>query len=447
MVGRYVRQDPLADGAVNPHGEDSIPRPASLRVSSANDPGKGAPSEIEVGSFRQLAVWARFAPDARSLADTRGRSGLAQLFLTGALLHAGQESRRPSWLRRSLDASISALAAAKGARLVDPTRSPSIACFSAAARVQEIELPGEAALLPEAVLVAVVQREPGQLCLRGADGRLLPSVLVVHEPVAGERELRCQLLLRNVRRAVSAYQQALASSEEELAGRLSLLCIHPRLGSMHDKVDRLPGLARSLASALGARGLAKDVWLAARRCKLDLGTELVRDMPELRGLVGESWCLAAGDTEPVARAVASHRRPGDDGEPPPVDAIGALVCVSDRLDTLVAAFAHGLAPTPSEDPLRARSLASGLLRTLLAHDLRVDLRELATLAVRAQAGREPWLSPEDVIIRTTGFLRHRLKVLLGRTFSADAVHGAVSAEPWCPASALALLGSAEPQSI
>jgi hypothetical protein len=81
------------------------------------------------------------------------------------------------------------------------------------------------------------------------------------------------------------------------------------------------------------------------------------------------------------------------------------------------------------------------LHTLLAHDLRVDLRHLASLAMKQQSTRGVWLSPEDATIRMTGFLRHRLKVLLSRSFAAEEVHGALSMEPLCPASALALLGS------
>jgi glycyl-tRNA synthetase beta chain len=216
---------------------------------------------------------------------------------------------------------------------------------------------------------------------------------------------------------------------------------------MRDKVARLPELAERVASVLGAPGLTSQARLVAARCKLDLGTELVRDFPELHGLLGAERCLARGDSDAVAVAVASHLRPRDDADLPPEDLLGALVCVADRVDTLAGAFAHGLAPTPSQDPLNLRARAYGLLRTLLAHDLRVDLRHLAELAVAGQSASGSWLSPEDVVIRMTGFLRHRLKVLLGRTFSAEEVHGAVSLEPLCPASALASLGSGEPRRV
>jgi glycyl-tRNA synthetase beta chain len=366
---------------------------------------------------------------------------LAQLFLTGALLHAGQDTRRSGWLRRSLDASIEALASARGARLAEPPAVSSMACFSAAARVQEVELPGDAEWLPESVLITVVQREPGQLCLRGSSGKLLSTVLVVHEPVAGERDLRALVLVRTVRRAVAAYRAALEMSRVQLEAALAELTLHPRLGSVADKAARLPELARGVALALGAPELAPEARLVAERCKLDLGTPMVRSAPDLQGLVGQGWCVSHGDSEEVAAAVASHLRPRDDAQLPAEDLLGALVGIADRIDTLACAFLHGLAPTPSHDPLQLRCHTYELVRTLLAHDLRVDLRHLASLAMKQQSTHGVWLSPEDATIRMTGFLRHRLKVLLSRSFAAEEVHGALSMEPLCPASALALLGS------
>jgi glycyl-tRNA synthetase beta chain len=345
-----------------------------------------------------------------------------------------------------LDASIDAAAAARGAQLADPPQLPCGACFGAAARVLDVELPPEAVQLPESILIAVVQGEAGRLCLRAANGRLLPNVLIVHEPVAGERDRRARDVIREVRRAVRRCARALQTPESELKQRLSTVPLHPRMGSLADKAERLPVLAERLTLDVGAEVPIDAVRTVAERCKLDLGTRLVQELPELHGLVGQAWSRAQGDSEEIAWAIRSHLRPGEEGQRPPDDLLGALVGIADRVDTLAVAFAHGLAPTPRQDPLDLRVVAYGLLRTVLAHDLRVDLGQLASLAMEGQSMHSKWLSSEDAVIRMTGFLRHRLKLLLGRSFAIDHVHGVLAGGPLCPASALAELGDAETRS-
>lgn len=369
---------------------------------------------------------------------------MAQLLLTGALLHAGQDPRRPGWLRRSLDSAIATAASARGARVSEPSNLAPSAHFSAAARVQVVELPSEAVRLPRELLACVVQREPGRLCLCDSGGDLLPEVLVVHEPVAGERDRRTRELVRAVRRAANDYERAVEASRATLEAGLSRLALHPRLGSLRTKAARLPDVADDVALAAGAAELVPAARAAAERCKLDLATRLVAELPELHGWVGQRWCLARGEAEPVAVAVRSQACPADERDLPPEDLLGALVGVADRVDTLATAFAHGLAPTPTEDPLRLRVLAYGLLRTVIARDVRVDLGRLAALAMARQSLTSRWLSPEDAVIRMTGFLRHRLKVLLSQSFPPDQVHSALSVEPLCPVTVLEVLAEVEP---
>jgi glycyl-tRNA synthetase beta subunit len=91
-------------------------------------------------------------------------------------------------------------------------------------------------------------------------------------------------------------------------------------------------------------------------------------------------------------------------------------------------------PTPSDDSLGLRGQAYGLLRTLLHHDVRVRLGDLVEAASSELDASATWLSRADVVIRVTGFLRHRLKVLLSRRFPDQQVHDALCSNDLCPTS-------------
>ena len=55
---------------------------------------------------------------------------------------------------------------------------------------------------------------------------------------------------------------------------------------------------------------------------------------------------------------------------------GQIVGIADKIDTICAVFAAGKKPTGSSDPLGVRRAALGIIKTILEHDLKIDLSKL-----------------------------------------------------------------------
>jgi glycyl-tRNA synthetase beta chain len=100
---------------------------------------------------------------------------------------------------------------------------------------------------------------------------------------------------------------------------------------------------------------------------------MVGEFPELQGVMGRYYASRQGEPEAVALALDSFYQPRFAGDAIAPDAVGQVLAVAERLDTLAGIFAVGLKPSGSKDPFALRRAALGLARTLVEADLELDL--------------------------------------------------------------------------
>jgi len=151
-----------------------------------------------------------------------------------------------------------------------------------------------------------------------------------------------------------------------------------QLGSMADKVQRVMVLAQSIAEKIGV-----DPDLIARAASLaknDLLSRLVNEFPELQGIAGRHYALAAGESPAVALAIDQAWQPRFASDHIASEPLGQILAVADRIDTLAGGFAANLKPTGSKDPFSLRRAALGLARTLIEAPLELNLDELLACA-------------------------------------------------------------------
>lgn len=357
----------------------------------------------------------------RRIVEQQVKIALAQPLITQLLRRQSRGlvvSRSASSLLRNLQHQAQLL----GATLVPkPDQRLGVRNTSEAA-VQRVALSPDLLGLPERLLLPIVRRDPALYCLRSEDGSLLPECLLL-STVTDASERR-QAMETRLRLGLTAFEQAVEQPMERTVMSLGRITLHPRLGTLLDKVKRLKSLASALASRVepALEGSAKR---AALLSKTDLLSPLVVHYPELRGYMGAEVALRQGEGRVVAESIASQYAPRDAADGAPLDALGSVLQLADRLDTLSCAFAFGVTPTPTTDPLQIRRQGAELLATLIARRWPLSLFELAQLATARLDASYAWLSVEDTQIRMMGFLRHRLRLLLRRTFADDDIHQAL----------------------
>jgi glycyl-tRNA synthetase beta chain len=175
--------------------------------------------------------------------------------------------------------------------------------------------------------------------------------------------------------------------------RLAKVTYESRLGSYADKVERVRSIARWLMEQWFNLGIAQahiaDADRAAELAKCDLATEMVREFPELQGIVGGLYARAQGESDEVANAVYDHYRPVGLDDPIPRNLIGCGVALADKLDSIVGCFAVGIIPTGSSDAYALRRAALGIVKVLLDKKLPLSLSQAVASAVKALHSHPP----------------------------------------------------------
>ena len=152
---------------------------------------------------------------------------------------------------------------------------------------------------------------------------------------------------------------------------LSNVTFHNKLGSQRDRISRISGLSRKLA---GVTGVEVDLAVKASEiAKADLSSEMIYEFAELQGLMGRYYAEAAGFPTEAAAACEEHYQPLGPSDDVPEHAVSATVALADKLDTLTGFWAIDEKPTGSKDPFALRRAALGVIRIILAKDLRLSL--------------------------------------------------------------------------
>lgn len=197
---------------------------------------------------------------------------------------------------------------------------------------------------------------------------------------------------------------------EERKAKLQKIVFHQKLGSVWDKVERVRALAEELCAVTGAD--PKLVREAANLCKMDLVTETVGEFPELQGQVGRQLsALTKGNHESVAAAIEDHYRPLGPNDRVPTDKVAVTLALADKLDTLICFWMIDEKPTGSSDPYALRRAALGVVRTLLANDLRLPL-------YRYTPGK-PGSGPESVAVVSGAIYKAASQYLFSKASTGD----------------------------
>jgi glycyl-tRNA synthetase beta chain len=250
--------------------------------------------------------------------------------------------------------------------------------------------------LPEEVLVTVMRDHQKYFAVEGADGKLAPhflAVLNIQVDAEGEAIIRhgnARVLRARFKDARFFWE---VDQKTPLVERVESLkkvtFFRPPKGepwSYYWKTEQNIVVARRLDDkvflngGVTKRGLAA---IAAEYAKTDLTTELVKEFTELQGIIGGLYIRAQWHQEgyaehnaAIADAIYSQYIPASMEDAIPATVEGQLFGLADRIQTIVAMFDIGQAPTGSKDPFALRRSANGIVKILAESQLPLTLRDV-----------------------------------------------------------------------
>jgi glycyl-tRNA synthetase beta chain len=186
------------------------------------------------------------------------------------------------------------------------------------------------------------------------------------------------------------YDSDRAVTLESFLPQLQKVTFQEQLGSVGDKVDRIVAISKSVTEAIAnlqpSTLDADRIKRTAQLCKADLVTQMVKEFPELQGIMGSDYARTSNEDEAVAMGISEHYLPKGAGDRLPQTLTGKIMAISDRLDTLVGIFSLGLIPTGSSDPFALRRAAAAIIQIAWDSSYYLDLPKLIldTLAIYKQ---------------------------------------------------------------
>lgn len=270
--------------------------------------------------------------------------------------------------------------------------------------------------LPKEILMTSMKEHQGYFSLVDQKGALLPNFLAVTNMKLSNMQL---IRAGNERVLAARLADAKFFFDEDrkipLADRVAkqqAVTFHQKLGSLHQKTQRVVAMAVHVAEQLGDGQLEQDCRRAAELSKADLLTGIVGEFPTLQGVMGGEYARHDGESSVVSAAIREQYMPrAMEGELPDSLA-GKVLSLADRLDSIAGFFLVGLVPSGSEDPFALRRHATAIVRILIEGKLRLNLAQAVRQAQDVLTGQQIAAAPQagkGVSSDILGFLFERMR--------------------------------------
>lgn len=193
-----------------------------------------------------------------------------------------------------------------------------------------------------------------------------------------------------------------------LRDKLVSLTFQESLGDYLAKSERLVALSGFLADKTGQTGNKESVVEAARHCKNDLLTQMVREFPSLQGVMGGLYLKETGAQEGVWKGVYAHYDPKGFVESQHLHPVAVLLSLADKLDNICGLIGKGVKVSSSKDPFGIRRDASAIIRLIYDHRLDFDLWETVMFSLSTYQ----WPEPEALLTQIKALFISRLEQIL-----------------------------------
>jgi len=234
--------------------------------------------------------------------------------------------------------------------------------------------------LPVEVLTTVMEKHQKYFPVYKNKDSLLPLFIVI---INGAKEYANTIkkgnenvLKARLEDAKFFYQEDQKIPLEKRVDKLKNIIFRESLGNLFNKMERVKLLGVYIANYLQVEQQTKeDILRSAYLCKADLVTEIVKEFPELQGIMGKKYALFHERKE-VAEAIFEHYLPRYSGDILPKTKSGMILGIADKVDNIVGCFVIGLTPTGSQDPYGLRRQSLGIIAIILENNLKISLKDI-----------------------------------------------------------------------
>ena len=232
--------------------------------------------------------------------------------------------------------------------------------------------------LPQEILEVVMINDQNFIPLFNKNNSLSPYFVIIVDFV--EKKFQKNVIFDNEKVLEARFDDAsfywhtdLKISLDSRKKLLSDIQFHQKLGTIEDKIKRMEFFASNLASQFNLKIDKENLSQAIKLSKLDLTTGLVREFPELQGIIGGYIAQKEKNNKNVCLSLKEQYLPKGPNDLCPKNDLSIILSLSDKLDTLLGFFLIDEMPSSSKDPFALRRSALGILRIIIENNLIINL--------------------------------------------------------------------------
>lgn len=290
--------------------------------------------------------------------------------------------------------------------------------------------------VPDEVLVTSMKEHQRYFEVRNDQGLLMPHFIAVRngDNVHLENVIKGneKVLIARLEDAEFFYNEDKKLTIEACVEKLKNVTFHEKIGSIYEKMQRVALIAQIIGRKVGlSEEELEDLKRASEIYKFDLVTNMVGEFPELQGIMGEKYALLQGEKPAVATAIREHYLPTSSEGELPETAIGAVLALADKLDSVFSFFSVGMIPTGSNDPYALRRQTYGVIRIIEDKGWTFPLVQLQTEVDEAvnQDVEQYGVLLNEGQAEVVEFVKARLRqLLMTKNVRHDIIDAVVSAE-------------------
>ncbi|UPA55611.1 glycine--tRNA ligase subunit beta [Wolbachia pipientis] len=233
--------------------------------------------------------------------------------------------------------------------------------------------------LPKEVILSIINTQQRYLAL--SDGQRI-SYFVTVVNVNNDKVVKGHERILEARLADAQFliSQDKKENLDYYVKKLGSILFHASLGSVGEKVKRITALSKYIAIFIPHASLIK-VERAAYLAKADLATSIVREFPELQGVMGGYYASYFQEDREIVEAIAEHYKPIGPEQECPKFPSAIAVSIADKVDSLVGLIAAGEKISGSYDQFGLRRMTISIIRTILENNLHIPIRLLIDKSV------------------------------------------------------------------
>ncbi|MBR2525584.1 glycine--tRNA ligase subunit beta [bacterium] len=278
--------------------------------------------------------------------------------------------------------------------------------------------------IPEEVTVTVMAVHQRYFALY-KDGKLTNKFITITNYVGDEFENikagNLRVIKARLDDAVFFFNEDTKKPLSDYVEGLKGMTFQKGMGSIYEKTQRIVELSSIIAKELGKE--SETITRTAQLCKADLCTSLVFEFTELQGYIGSDYARISGEPQAVVDGIKEHYFPLNADSELAKSIEGQIVGIADKMDTICAVFTDGKKPTGSSDPLGVRRAALGIIKTIIANSLKLDINKLIEKSLELLPVKK------DCIHDIQEFFTQRLIIFLNDEYKKDILEACLSKNP------------------